>query len=247
MARNAATNAAELLGAGKAPTLTCPAILRNDVMADLIDFLSSSFSAEQVDRGRSMISMQSLGKKLFSPAVTLVDDGLLAGGLATSPFDGEGSASSTTTLISGGVVNQLLSDTYHARKLGIRSTGSSSRGIKSPPSISTSNLFLKAGTTSFDSLLSGIRQGVVITDLMGVHTANPVTGDFSLGASGFLVENGRVTRPISGFAVAGNILGVLGKIEALGNDFRFFGSTGAPSALISEISIGGNSGGEPEA
>ena len=81
-------------------------------------------------------------------------------------------------LVKDGVVQQLLSDGYHARKLGIKATGSSSRGIKSPPSISTSNLFLKPGTDSLDDLCAGIERGALITDLMGVHTANPVTGDF---------------------------------------------------------------------
>ena len=243
----AAKSATELLGAGSAPTLNCPAVLRNDVVADLMDFLSASFSAEQVDRGRSMLALSSIGQRIFSPAITLVDDGLLRDGLGTSPFDGEGHACSTNELISAGVVKRLLCDGYHARKLGIAATGSASRGIKSPPSISTSNLFIKPGTQSLEDLCAGIKKGALITDLMGVHTANPVTGDFSLGASGFLIEEGRITRPISGFAVAGNILGLLGKVEALGNDFRFFGSTGAPSARVSELSIGGTSGGTSSA
>lgn len=241
VANRAAISATELLGAGTAPTLTCPAVLRNDVVADLMDFLSASFSAEQVDRGRSMLSITSIGRPIFSPAITLVDDGLLKDGLATSPFDGEGQACSTNELISAGVVRKLLCDGYHARKLGIPSTGSASRGIKSPPSISTSNLFIKPGSLSLQELCAGIKKGVLIADLMGLHTANPVTGDFSLGASGFLIEDGMITRPMSGFAVAGNVLGLLGKVEALGNDFRFFGSNGAPSARVTELSIGGNS------
>jgi len=240
VSRQAAINAAELLGAGTAPTLNCPAVLRNDVMADLIDFLSSSFSAEQVDKGRSLISVASLGKKLFSPCITLVDDGLMPGGLGTSPFDGEGTPSTTTELIRSGVASNLLCDLYYARKLSLAATGSSARGIKSPPSISTSNLYLKAGQTEFAALCAGIQKGVLITDLRGLHTANPVTGDFSLGASGFLIEDGKPTRPMSGFAVAGNILDVLSKVELLGSDLKFFGSTGSPSALISEIAIGGN-------
>jgi PmbA protein len=241
VAQNAAQNATELLGASLPPTLTCPAVLRSDVMAELLGFLSASFSAEQVDKGRSMLSLNQLGKKLLSPCITLLDDGLLSGGVGSSPFDGEGTPSGTTTLVNRGYLEQLLCDRYHSKKLALTATGNAGRGIKSPPSISTSNLYLKPGDQTPLELIHGIQKGVMITDLMGVHTANSVTGDFSLGASGFLIENGQISRPISGFAVAGNILDVFQSVQALANDLKFYGTTGSPSALIPRLSVGGSS------
>src|SRR5262249_3471976 len=128
---------------------------------------------------------------------------------------------------------------YYARKFKTKPTGNSQRGIKSPPSIGYNNLFLEAGNTSFAGLMDGVSKGILITNLMGVHTANPVTGDFSLGASGILMENGKLTRPVRGFAVAGNVLDVFRKITDIGSDIRFFGNTGAPSIRVSEVSVGG--------
>jgi PmbA protein len=239
VAASAAHYATELLGAGSAPTLTCPAILRNSVVAELVEFLSSSFSAEQVDKGRSMLAGKA-GTRIFSDQVTLIDDGLLAGGYATSPFDGEGIPSSRTMLVDGGFLSSFLYDTYYARKFGKRPTGNSSRGIKSPPSIGLTNLFMENGRKTPESLIAGIDRGILITDLMGVHTANPVTGDFSLGASGILIEGGKLTRAVRGFAVAGNVLGVFKQMTDVGNDLRFFGNVGAPSVRVAELSIGGS-------
>jgi PmbA protein len=234
----AARWATELLQAGNAPTMICPAILRNSVVADLIDFLSSSFSAEEIDKGRSMLAGK-FGQHVFSDQITLVDDGLLAGGLATQPFDAEGTPTKKTILVDGGFVAGELYDRYYARKLGKESTGNASRGLKSAPSIGPTNLYLQKGRRTEAQLFSGISRGILITDLMGVHTANPVTGDFSLGASGILIENGALTKPVRGFAVAGNVLDVFRRVTDVGEDLRFFGNVGAPSVRISEISVGG--------
>jgi len=234
----AAQWATELLGAKQAPTMQCPAVFRNSVVAELLDFVSSSFSAEEIDKGRSMLAGK-VGERIFSEHVTLIDDGLLPGGYGTSPFDGEGVPSTRTMLVDGGFMKGALYDGYHARKHGTHPTGSASRGIKSPPSISASNLFIQKGRKSPTQLLDGISKGILITDLMGVHTANPVTGDFSLGASGILIENGKLTRPVRGFAVAGNVLELFRKMTDIGSDLRFFGSIGAPSVRISDLSVGG--------
>lgn len=238
VAERAAQRATELLGAGRAPTMVCPAVLRNRIVADLVDFLSSSFSAEEIAKGRSMLADQS-GQHVFSDQMTLTDDGLLPGGLGTAPFDGEGVPSGRTVLVDGGFVSGTLTDGYHSRKLGLRLTGNAARGIQRPPGISTTNLFMSAGRKAPEALLDGIQRGVLLTDLLGLHTANPVTGDFSLGASGILIENGKLTRPVRGFAVAGNVLELFRKMTDVASDLRFFGSTGAPSARVSEVSIGG--------
>jgi PmbA protein len=100
-------------------------------------------------------------------------------------------------------------------------------------------LYIPAGKKPLESLYDGISRGILITDLMGIHTANPVTGDFSLGASGILIENGKLTRPVRGFAVAGNVLEVFRRIVDTGNDLKFYGGVGAPSVRVSDISVGG--------
>src|SRR6185437_16067887 len=187
VAKRAAQYAVELLGAQSAPTLNCPAVFRNDVVAELLEFISASFSAEQIDKGRSMLARK-LGEHVFSDQVTLVDDGLLSGGYGTSPFDGEGVPSRKTVLVDGGFMRGVLYDGYYARKNKTASTGNAQRGIKAPPSIGYNNLFLEPGKTGVTGLLDGISKGDLITNLMGLHTANPVTGDFSLGASGILIE-----------------------------------------------------------
>lgn len=239
VARKAAIDATEKLNATTASTRNCPAVIRRDAMADLVSFLSASFSAEQVDKGRSMLGGR-LGERVFSERVSLVDDGLLAGGAASSPFDGEGTPGRRTTLVDGGILASLLYDSYHARKHGRSSTGNAGRSIKAPPGIGSTNLYLEPGRLPFEQLIEAAGDGVLITDLMGVHTANPVTGDFSLGASGFLIKNGRIGRAIRGFAVAGNLRNLFGTIAELGSDLEFFGSVGAPSALVPGLSVGGS-------
>lgn len=238
VAKQAADYAIERLGSQPAPTMQCPAVFRNSVVAELLDFLSASFSAENQDKGRSMLTGK-IGQAIFSDHFTLIDDGLMDGGYGTSPFDGEGVPSRKTTLVDEGCLKGALYDSYYARKSGMEPTGSSVRGIKSPPSIGFSNLYLQKGEKSFKQLLDGILKGILITELMGIHTANPVTGDFSLGASGILIEKGKLTTPVRGFAVAGNLLDVFRKITDIGSDLRFFGSVGAPSIRTGEISIGG--------
>ena len=239
----AAELATELLGAGTAPTMKCPGIIRNSVVSELLEFLSSSFSAEEIEKGRSMLATPTSSKqgtRVFSEELTIIDDGLMAGGYATSPFDGEGVPSTQTTLVDGGFFSGILYDGYYARKKGKTSTGSAVRSIKSPPTIGTSNLYIKSGKKTLHQLYDGISKGILITDLMGVHTANSVTGDFSLGASGILIENGKLTRPVKGFAVAGNVLEVFRQMTDIGNDLRFFGSVGAPSIRLREISVSGS-------
>ncbi|NBU21657.1 hypothetical protein EBS43_09675 [bacterium] len=147
---------------------------------------------------------------------------------------------SKTLLVDQGFVREFLFDSYYAKKFGTEPNGCSVRGIKSPPRIEFANLYIQAGKKSSDSLMAGITQGILITDLMGIHTANPVTGDFSLGASGILIENGKLGHPVRGFAVAGNVLDLLRRVTDVGNDLKFYGKVGAPSLRLSEISVGGN-------
>jgi PmbA protein len=238
-ARSGAESATELLGAIKPESMQCPAVIRNDVVSELLDFLSSSFSGEAIEKGKSLLQGKR-GEKVFADAISILDDGLKAGGLATEPFDAEGTASQTTKLVDTGVFSSMLLDRKYAKRFGEAPTGNSARSIKSPPGISTTNLYLQPGQNSLAELIREVGDGILITNLMGVHTANPVTGNFSLGASGILIRNGKLDVPVKGFAVAGNILDLFRNVATLGNDFRFFGSVGAPSLLLPELSVSGN-------
>ena len=237
-AENAAETATEHLGATIPATRVCPGIIRNNVVADLLEFLATSFFGEEIQKGRSMLKGK-LGETLFSKLVTIVDDGRLPHGYASRPFDGEGTTSQTTPVIEGGKFSRMLLDKASALHFGLPSTGNSSRGLKSPPMTSISNLYLKAGPEPFDTLVKTMGDGVIITDLMGVHTANAITGSFSLGATGLLVEKGKITKPIKGFALAGNVLDLFRDLTSIGSDLRFFGNIGGCSILLPEVSVSG--------
>jgi len=169
------------------------------------------------------------------------DDPQDLAGSGAEPFDGEGVACRKQELISGGVLRGYLSDSFWGRKIGAGSTGSCRRsGGKAPPTVGASNLCFPSGLLSPDKLLAAAGDGILLTEFLGIHTADPVSGDFSVGASGVRIEGGRLTEPLHGFAVSGNILDLLKKVESAGNDFRWFGDVGAPSLLVTQIAVGGD-------
>lgn len=240
--REAAQRAKALLGAKKVKTVRCPVVIENGAATSLLGVLSSSFLASSVQRGKSMLARR-LGEAAMSEAVSIVDDGLLARGAATAPFDDEGTPQQTTPLVEAGVVRSFVYDLYTAHKEGggRRSTGNAGRaGVKGPPGVGTSNLFVRPGKRSLDGLLGEMGTGMLLTDFMGIHTANPISGDFSVGATGFWVENGQIVHPVTGVAVAGNILQMFADVVEAGSDLRMFGSTGAPSLLVGRLSISGD-------
>ncbi len=237
-ARAGAESATELLGATQPKSMKCPAVIRNDVVSDLIDFLIGSFSGEEIEKGKSLLQGKHR-EQVFANFIDLLDDGLLEGGLATRPFDAEGTASQTTELVKSGVFSSMLLDRKYAKRYKLKSTGNSSRSIKSPPGISTTNVYMKPGDRSLPDLIKDVGNGILITNLMGVHTANSVTGNFSLGASGILIRNGKLEKPVKGFAVAGNVLQLFRDVKTLGSDLRFFGTVGAPSLLLPELTVSG--------
>lgn len=237
-ARSGAESATELLGAAKPNSMKCPAVIRNDVVSDLLDFLAGSFSGDDIEKGKSLLQDKH-GQKIFAESIDILDDGLLPGGLATRPFDAEGTASRTTKVVEKGVFKSLLLDRKYAKRFRMDPTGNSSRGVKSPPGISTTNFYLRPGERPLDRLVRDVGDGILITNLMGVHTANSVTGNFSVGASGILIRDGKLAKPVKGFAVAGNVLSLFRDVKTVGSDLRFFGSVGAPSILIPELAVSG--------
>ncbi|MBS1962023.1 MAG: TldD/PmbA family protein [Bdellovibrionales bacterium] len=238
-AKGGAQSATELLGATKPRSMKCPAVIRNDVVSELVEFIAGSFAGDEIEKGKSLLQGKH-GEKVFADFIQILDDGLRPGGLATRPFDAEGTASRTTKVVENGVFKSMLLDRKYAKRFKLAPTGNSSRGVKAPPSISTTNFYLEPGTRSLADLVRDVGNGILITNLMGVHTANSVTGNFSVGASGILIENGKLAKPVKGFAVAGNVLGLFRDAKALGSDLRFFGTVGAPSLLIPELAVSGD-------
>lgn len=215
-----------------------PVVLTREAATGLLGVLCASLFYSNVAKKRSFF-MDRVGQKVAAEGFNLVDNSLLESGPASFRFDGEGVPSRTNVLIEDGLLRGYLYDLYWGKRGKTSSTASGRRSLAGPVRVGTSNLILGPGEMGFDELVSQMRDGVVVDDLMGLHTANPVTGEFSLGASGFRVEQGEVTHPVKGIALAGTIPGLLGSIEAIGSDLKFFGSLGAPSLLVSGLTVAG--------
>jgi PmbA protein len=174
--------------------------------------------------------------------MSLVDDALLERASGSRPFDAEGVASRRNVLVEGGVLRGFAYNTYTAKKGGVISTGSAVRGgISTVPGVGFSNLFIEPVSGefvySFDDLISVYDECLIITDIMGMHTANAVSGDFSVGVNGLWVEGGKVGYPVKDAVVSGNILGFFGNVEAFGDDLKFYGSAGSPSLLVRDVEV----------
>ncbi|MEI8356363.1 MAG: TldD/PmbA family protein [Deltaproteobacteria bacterium] len=240
IAANAVAKALGTLGAIKIPTMNSPAILDNHVASEIVEVLSSSFLAENVQKGKSMLAGR-LGEKLFSPLIQIRDDGTLSGGISTAPFDAEGVAHRNNLLVEDGRLKAFLYDSRSAWKDRAVSTGNAVRGgVKSPLRTGVTNFFIVNGSTPRDEMIRGIERGVLITEVMGIHTANGISGDFSVGAAGFFIEKGVIAYPIKGIAIAGNIFDLFRAVEMVGDDIRFFGGVGSPSLKISTLDMSGS-------
>ncbi|MBC8412915.1 MAG: TldD/PmbA family protein [Nitrospira sp.] len=236
--QGAAKRALQLLGSRKIETLKVPVILSPSVAIDFLEILSASLSADAVQKGRSFLSGK-LGKKIISSTIDIVDDGTRPWGAGTKPVDDEGTTTENKTLIADGVLNSYLHNAYTAKKDGSLSTGNAVRaGAKSLTGVGITNFYLRpAGNNPGSELIPTISKGVLITSAMGVHTANPVSGDFSVGISGIWIENGQLQYPVKEAIISGNILELFNKVEGIGNDLTFYGSAGAPSLLIGDMDI----------
>jgi PmbA protein len=232
-----------MLGATKPESRTCPVVLSDRVTASFAGFIGGALCADEVQRGRSPFADR-LGDELASTAYVLADDGIDPGGLASAPFDGEGTPRERTPLIGGGKLLAYLHDSYTARRGGARSTGNASRAsYRSPPSVSTSNLVLEPGELSLERLLEQAEDGVYITEVAGLHSGvNPVTGRYSVGATGRAIRGGELAEPLREFTIAGELLDTLAAVQAVGSEARwvpFGGSVRTAPMLVAEMAIGG--------
>jgi PmbA protein len=178
-----------------------------------------------------------MGQKLFADGIHIIDDPLRKRGLRSHPFDGEGVAGKTLALIDDGVLRSWILDCATARELGLTTTGHANRGVSSGPSPGASNLHLEAGKASPDALIADIKDGFYVTDLIGMGV-NMVTGDYSRGASGFWIENGKKSYAVSEVTIAGHLLDIFRTLTPANNlEFRY--GTNAPTLRIEGLTVAG--------
>lgn len=237
--KEAGQKAVVMLGASTVGSQRVPIVFDPYVATEFLDMIAHALSSEAVQKGKSLFQGK-MGEKVVSSALTIVDDGRLEGGIESAPVDGEGVPTTRNILVSEGVLKKFLYNTYTAGKDGVISTGNAIRGsFKGTAEVGTTNFFIQPGSVSPENLLGEIAKGFYITEVMGMHTANPISGDFSLGASGIWIEQGKKTRSVRGVAIAGNILELMQNVDLVANDLRFFGSTGSPTIRIKQMSISG--------
>jgi PmbA protein len=235
--RQAAERALARLGARKIATREVPVVWENKLAQRLLSMIARAASGEALYRRQTFL-MDLEGEDIASNLVTVVDDPHLPGRLGSTPFDGEGVTTRRNDLVVEGVFRGFLFDSYTARKTGRRTTGNAQRGVGSPPGVGATNLILQPGASSYQEILSGVKEGLFLTDLMGFGV-NITTGDFSQGAGGHWIENGELAYPVSEINVSGNLRDMLRDIEMVGDDLFFRGSSAAPTVLMKKLMVSG--------
>jgi PmbA protein len=235
--RKAAARALRRLGARKVKTVEVPVIFDAENAAGLVRSIASAASGPSLYRRASFL-VDRLGSRIAAPSVTIVDDGLIPGALGSRPFDGEGLPTRRTVLVNAGVLESYLLDTYSARKLGGRSTHHAARD-GSGVSVATTNLMLLPGSATAEELIASVENGFYVTELIGFGV-NGVTGDYSRGAVGLWIENGRLAYPVEEVTVAGNLLEMFAAIDGVANDLVLRDRTASPTLKITRMVVAGN-------
>ena len=240
----AAARALALQGARQPESRRCPVVLDAFVAASFLGIVGGMLSADAVQRGRSLFAGRE-GDEIAAPALRMADDGTDPEGPSSSPFDGEGSPSRRTPLIEDGRLSTFLFDARTARVAGRETTANAGRGsYRGPPSVSTTNLVLEPGDDPLEGLLARAGEGLYVSDVAGLHSGvNPVSGTFSVGASGRLIEGGELGTPVRELTIASDLVSMLRAAETVGGDSRwvpFGGSVKAAPLLIGEMAVSGS-------
>lgn len=233
--REAAKRTLRLLGAKKVPTGSYPVVFERDAARSLIGALAGCICGDSIYR-RSSYLLDRLETAVASPLLTIVDDPLIVGGPGSRPFDGDGLPSRKNLVVEAGILKTYLLDTYSARKLKSKSTGSASGMTGS--GAGTSNFIVQAGTTSAEEIIRSTKRGLYVTHMMGFGF-NAVTGDFSRGASGYWIEDGEFVHPVSEVTISLPFDQLLKGIDLLGSDLDFKSSIATPSFRVGEMTVAG--------
>jgi PmbA protein len=235
--KEAARRTLRRLGARKAKTAHVPVVLDPMVANSVLEHIFEGVNGDSVYRGASFLAGK-LGQQIAGSNITVIDDGTMIGGFGTSPFDGEGIPTRRTVVIENGILKSYLLNTYTAKKLGLETTANASRGLAGTPGIGPGNYFLQAGTKSPQQIIGDIKDGLYVTEFLGMGV-NLVTGDYSRGASGLWIVNGELAYPVEEITVAGNLKDIFNNISEIGSDLEFRGSVASPTIRIDGLTVGG--------
>jgi PmbA protein len=234
--REAGERSVRRLNPKLAKTGEAPVIFDPRASASLVGHFSSAISGSAIARQASFLR-NDMGNQIFGKGITIVDDPLRPRGLSSRPFDGEGVGAARMALVEDGALQSWLLDSATARELGLQTNGHARRGISSPPSPGASNLHMEPGSIDPADMIKSIDHGLYVTDLIG-QGVNIVTGDYSRGASGFWIENGELTWPVSGITIAANLADIFAVlVPASDLEFRF--SANAPTILVERMIVAG--------
>jgi PmbA protein len=232
----AGERAVDRLNPRKVKSKRVPVVFDRRVAGSLVGHLASAINGTAVARKTSFLK-ERLGERLFRPGIHVLDDPHRLRGLRSRPFDAEGVATKRLAVVEDGVLASWLLDSATARELGFVTTGHAQRGVSSAPSPGPSNLHLAAGGDTPEALMADIAEGFYLTDLIGVGV-NYVTGDYSRGASGFWIENGKRSYPVSEVTIAGNLIDMFQALVPA-NDLEFRFATNAPTVRVEGLTVGG--------
>lgn len=234
--RNAGERAVKRLNAQKVKTQQVPVIYDPRVSGGLVRHYAGGINGSAITRGTSFLK-DSMGEKIFSDGINIIDDPHRPRGFRSKPFDAEGLANKRSAIADNGVLTTWVLDLSAARQLGLESTGHASRGTSSPPSPSLTNLYMEAGNQTPAELMADIENGFYITELIGMGI-NMITGDYSRGATGFWIESGEITYPVSEMTIAGNLKDMFGNLVPA-NDLKFRYGTDAPTIRVDGLTVAG--------
>jgi PmbA protein len=215
-----------------------PVVFDPETGAEILGHVFRALSGYSVFRNATFLKGR-LGETVASPLVTVVDEGRRPRGLGSRPFDGEGLPTRRNVPLEAGVLRHYLCDTYAARKIGSRSTGSARRGVAGGPSVGASNLSFAAGATPPEEIVATVERGLYVTDLIGFGV-DLVSGDYSQGAAGQWIEKGRLVHPVHEVTIAGNLKEMLRDVDAVGNDLEFRGSSASPTLRVRKMTVSGS-------
>jgi len=235
--RKAAERAIERLNPRKVATRKVPVVFDPRVAGSLVRHLTSAINGSSIARKTSFL-IDKRGERLFAPGIRIIDDPLRPRGLNSHPFDAEGVAVERRALVDDGVLTTWLLDSTTGRELGLPTTGHAQRGVSSPPSPGPTNVHLEPGAVSPGDLIADIEQGLYVSDLIGMGV-NIVTGDYSRGAAGFWIENGKRTYPVSEVTIAGHLNDIFRSLTPA-NDLVFRYGVNAPTVRVEGLTVAGH-------
>ncbi len=236
--RRAAERALRRLSAKRVATCEVPVLFEPLAARSLLGHIAGCVSGGAIYREASFLAGR-LGERIASELVTVIDDGRLPGGLGSRPFDGEGQPTRRNVILDEGVLKTYLLDSYSARKLGMKSTGSAARGAAGCAVAAATNLWLEPGKLPPEEMIRRTERGLLVTELIGMGF-NPVTGDYSRGAAGLWIEDGRVVHAVEEITIAGHLGAMLAAIDLVGRDLLWAGSVAAPTLRIASMTVAGS-------